>query len=67
MSMTEICEHDQNLDNDKRECVELDRKNKKKLPQRPTLMYDFWSYSIVFGHVQQVNVRRCHIRSCSHM
>ena len=29
MSVTEICEHDQILDNDKRECVELDRKNKK--------------------------------------
>ena len=29
MSVTEICEHDQILDNDERECVELDQKNKK--------------------------------------
>ena len=29
MSMTEICEHDRNLDNNEHECVELDGKNKK--------------------------------------
>ena len=29
MSITEFCEHDQILDNDECECVELDRKNGK--------------------------------------
>ena len=30
MSLTEICEHDRILDNNnERECIELDRKNKK--------------------------------------
>ena len=29
MSLTKICEHDRILDNDERECVELDQKNKK--------------------------------------
>ena len=32
MSLTKICEHDRILDNDERECVELDRKNKKMYP-----------------------------------
>ena len=41
MSLTKICEHDRNLDNDERECVELDQKNKKNLPQRSTLMYEY--------------------------
>ena len=27
--MTEICEHDRKIDNDERQHVELDRKNKK--------------------------------------
>ena len=36
-----------------------------KKGDQKNIIYTYWSNSIVFGLVQNVNVHRCHIRSCS--
>ena len=61
MSMTKFCEHDRILDNDERECVELDRKNRKNCHNDKRVRVNvakkskvprFWSYSTSgFGHL----------------